>query len=140
VTTELGPNASAITYWGVLIAWGPGADRHAKLLIYLAVKGSLLDACSHAIAACDSRVHLGAVGGLDPFALDPLRGRADLALRLQRDALRFQAAMVDPRVDVEFARRSLASSGPAFAPALDHLRCGSSPAPSTKAVLVTARM
>jgi hypothetical protein len=47
-------------------------------------------------------VHLGAVGGLDPFALDPLSGRADLALRLQRDALRFQAAMVDPRVNVEF--------------------------------------
>ena len=42
-----------------------------------------------AIAACNLTVHLGAVGGLDPFALDPLRGRADLALRLQRDALRF---------------------------------------------------
>jgi hypothetical protein len=47
-------------------------------------------------------VHFCAVGGLDPFALDPLRGRADLALRLQRNALRFQAAMVDARVDVEF--------------------------------------
>jgi hypothetical protein len=58
------------------------------------------DSC--AIVARDLAVHFGAVGGLDPFALDPLRGRADLALRLQRDALRLEAPMVDARVDVEF--------------------------------------
>jgi EAL domain-containing protein (putative c-di-GMP-specific phosphodiesterase class I) len=28
---------------------GPGADRHAKLLIHLAVEGALLDAYSHAV-------------------------------------------------------------------------------------------
>jgi hypothetical protein len=32
---------------GAVHIWGPDADRHAKLLIYLAVEGSLLDACSH---------------------------------------------------------------------------------------------
>ncbi len=31
-------------------AWGPGADRHAKLLIRLAVEGALLDAYSHSAA------------------------------------------------------------------------------------------
>jgi hypothetical protein len=41
-----------------------------------------------AIGARDLAVHRPAVC-LDPFALDPLCGRADLALRLQRDALRF---------------------------------------------------
>jgi hypothetical protein len=55
-----------------------------------------------AIAACDLAVHFCAVGGRDPFALDTLRGCADLALRLQRDPLRLEAAMVDARVDVEF--------------------------------------
>jgi hypothetical protein len=40
----------------------------------------------------------------DPFALDPLRRCADLALRLKPDALRLKAAMVDARVDVEFGQ------------------------------------
>jgi hypothetical protein len=31
---------------GAVHIWGPDADRRAKLLIYLAVEGSLLDACS----------------------------------------------------------------------------------------------
>jgi hypothetical protein len=31
-----------------------------------------------------------------------VRGRTDLGLRLQRDALRFQTAMIDAGVDVEF--------------------------------------
>src|SRR6185312_6894101 len=74
------------------------------------------------IAARDLAVHLGAVGGLDPFALDALRPRADLALRLQRDALCFQAAMVDARVDVEFGQALVGDLGPAFAPSLEHLR------------------
>src|SRR5205085_4703550 len=52
---------------------------------------------------------------------DPLRGRADLALRLQRDALRLKAAMVDARVDVEFGQPLVGQFGPAFAPTLDHL-------------------
>jgi hypothetical protein len=52
-------------------------------------------------------VHLGAVGGRASFTrdtslLNPLGGCTDLALRLQRNALRLEAAMVDPRVDVEF--------------------------------------
>ena len=57
----------------------------------------------------------------------PLRGRADLALRLQRDALRLQAAMVDARVDVEFGQALVGKLGPAFAPTLDHL--GAVPVP-----------
>jgi hypothetical protein len=31
-------------------AWGPEADRHAKLLIHLVMEGSLLDAYSHSSA------------------------------------------------------------------------------------------
>ena len=87
-----------------------------------------------AIAARDLAVHLGAVGGLDPFALHTLRGRADLALRLQRDALRLEAAMVDARVDVEFGQALVGKLGPAFAPALDHL--GAVPVPHLRAKTV----
>ncbi len=65
-----------------------------------------------------------------------LRGRADLALRLQRDALRFQAAMVDARVDVEFGQALVGKLGPAFAPALDHLGAVPVPHLGAKAVLV----
>ena len=93
-----------------------------------------------AIAARDLAVHLGAIG-LEPFAfdatnLDALGGRADLALRLQRDALRFQTAMIDARVDVEFGQALVGKLGPAFAPALHHL--GAVPVPHllAKAVLV----
>ena len=57
-----------------------------------------------AIVPRDLAVHLGAVGGLDPFAFDTLRRRADLALRLQRNALCFKAAVIDARVDVEFGQ------------------------------------
>jgi hypothetical protein len=64
------------------------------------------------IAARDLAVHLGAVGGLDPFALDALCRRADLALRLQRDALCFKAAMVDASMSSS-VRRSLAISAQA---------------------------
>ena len=90
---------------------------------------------SRAISRCIFR----AVGGLHPFALDALRGRADLALRLQRDALRFKAAMVDPRVDVEFGQPLVGQLRPAFAPALDHL--GAVPVPHlwAEAVLVHRR-
>jgi hypothetical protein len=59
-----------------------------------------------AIAARNLAVHLGTVG-LDPRALDAsifhtFGGRTNLALRLQRDTLRFQTAMVDACVNVEF--------------------------------------
>ena len=53
--------------------------------------------------------------------LDTLGGRADLALRLQRNALRFQTAMIDARVDVEFGQALIGKLGPALAPALDQL-------------------
>ena len=89
-----------------------------------------------AIAACDLAVHLRAVGGLDPFAFDTMRGCADLVLRLQRDALRLQAAMVDPRVDVEFRQPLVGKLGPAFAPALDHLGAVPVPHLRSKTVLV----
>jgi hypothetical protein len=84
-----------------------------------------------AIAARDLAVHLRAVG-LNPFALDTpflnsFGGRADLALRFQGDALGFQTAMLDPRVDVEFGQALIGELGPAFALALDHL--GTVPVP-----------
>ena len=95
-----------------------------------------------AIAARDLAVHLGAVGlgrflgslALDAPDLDTFGGRADLALRLQRDALRFQAAMVDARVDVEFGQALVGELGPAFAPALHHL--GAVPVPHLRAKTV----
>ena len=71
---------------------------------------------------------------LDAPDLDTFGGRADLALRLQRDALRFQAAMVDPRVDVELGQALIGELGPAFAPALDHL--GAVPVPHLRAKTV----
>jgi hypothetical protein len=71
---------------------------------------------------------------LEAFALDALRGRADLALRLKPDALRLKAAMVDPRVDIEFGQPLVDMLGPAFAPALDHL--GAVPVPHLRAETV----
>ena len=93
-----------------------------------------------AIAARDLPVHLGAIG-LVPFALDApilntFGGRADLALRLQCDALRFEAPMVDARVDVEFGQALIGDLRPAFAPALDHLRAVPVPHLLAKTVLV----
>ncbi len=74
-----------------------------------------------AVVARDLSVQFDAVGGLGTLALDALRGRADLALRLQCDALALKAAMVDARVDIEFSHALVGKLGPAFAPALDHL-------------------
>ena len=117
------------------------AAREGRLLLRDRVqpKGRIGDD-PRAIAARDLAVQFGAVG-LDPFALDApildtFRGRADLALRLQRDALRLQAAMVDARVDVEFGQPLIGELGPAFAPALDHLRAVPVPHLRAKAVLV----
>src|SRR6266700_1536135 len=77
------------------------ALREGRLLLGDRVqpKGRIHDD-PRAVAARDLAVHLGAVG-LDSFALDALifdtfGGRTDLALRLQRNALCFEAAMVDP--------------------------------------------
>ena len=66
--------------------------------------------------------------------LDTFGGRADLALRLQCDALCFQAAMVDARVDVEFGQALVGKLRPAFTPALDHL--GAVPVPHLRAEAV----
>ncbi len=52
------------------------------------------------------------------------------------DALRFQAAMVDARVDVEFGQPLVGKLGPAFAPALDHLRAVPVPHLRAKTVFV----
>ena len=113
------------------------AAREGRLLMGDSVQPQIgIRYDSLAIAACNLAVHLRAVGGLDPFARDTLRGRADLGLRLQRNALRLQAAMVDARVDVEFGQSFVGKLGPAFAPAFDHL--GPVPVPylRTKTVLV----
>lgn len=56
------------------------------------------------------------IGGLDSLSFDALGGRPDLALRLQRDALGFQAAMIDARVDVEFGQPRIGEFGPMLAP------------------------
>src|ERR1700740_2350699 len=79
-----------------------------------------------AIAARDLAVHLGAVS-LGPVARDTLRGRADLALWLERGGLRLLTAMVDSRIDVEFGQALVGKRGPAFPPALDHF--GAVPVP-----------
>ena len=86
----------------------------------------------------------GAVGliafALDAPILDTLSGRADLALRLQCDALHFETPMVDARVDVEFGQALIGDLRPAFAPALDHLRAVPVPHLLAKTVPVYARM
>jgi hypothetical protein len=77
------------------------------------------------IAARDLPVQFGAVGllafALDAPILNTSGGRSDLALRLQCDALRFETAMVDARVNVEFGQSLIGKFGPALTPALDHL-------------------
>ena len=113
------------------------ALREGRLLLGDRVqpKGGIRDD-PRAVASRDLAVHFRAVGGLDPFTFDTLRRCADLALRLQRDALSFQAAMVNPRVDVEFGQALIGKRGPAFPPALDHF--GAVPVPDlpAKPVLV----
>jgi hypothetical protein len=83
-----------------------------------------------AVVTRDLAVQFRPVCGLDAFALDALCSRADLALRLQHNTLRLKTAMVDPGVDVEFGQPLVRKLGPAFAPALDHLRAVPVPAPS----------
>jgi hypothetical protein len=57
-------------------------------------------------------------------------------LRLQRDILCFEAAMVDARVDVEFGEPLIGEFRPAFAPTLDHLSAVPLPDLLAKTVLV----
>src|ERR1700748_2771870 len=66
------------------------ALREGRLLLGARVqpKGGIRDD-PRAVASRDLAVHFRAVGGLDPFTFDTLRRCADLALRLQRDALCF---------------------------------------------------
>ena len=117
------------------------APREGRLLLRDRVqsKGRIGDD-PLAIAARDLAVHFGAVGliafALDAPILDTLSGRADLALRLQCDALRFETPMVDARVDVEFGQALIGDLRPAFAPALDHLRAVPVPHLLAKTVLV----
>src|SRR5215468_7577607 len=68
--------------------------------------------------------------------LDPLGGCADLVLRLKRDALCFEAAMIDARVDVELGQPLIGNLCPAFAPALHHLRAVPLPLLLAKAAFV----
>src|SRR5258707_13629197 len=88
----------------------------------------------------DLAVHLGAVSlsrfALDAAVLDTFGGRADLILRLKCDALCFQAAMVDARVDVAFGKALVGKLRPALTPALPHLRPVPLPALLAKTVLV----
>ena len=63
---------------------------------------------------------------LDPFGLKSAHaharsGGADLVLRFQRNALRLQAAVIDPRIDVEFGKALVDVFGPALAPLLNQL-------------------
>ncbi len=90
---------------------------------------------TRAVVPRDLAVHFRAVS-FKSLILDAVRRRADLALRLQRDALRLEAPMVDARVDVEFGQPLVGHLGPAFAPTLDHL--GPVPVPHlrTEAVFV----
>ena len=97
------------------------------------IRAPLPRAISRCISARSASVASRFLGPRCPD-LDTFGGRADLALRLQRDALRFQAAMVDPRVDVEFGQALIGKLGPAFAPALDHL--GAVPVPHLRAKTV----
>ena len=89
-----------------------------------------------AISRCISARSASSPFALDTPILNTFGGRADLALRLKREALCFQAAMVDPRVDVEFGKPLIGELGPAFAPALDHLGAVPLPHLLAKAVLV----
>jgi len=73
-----------------------------------------------AVLACDGAVHFGAIR-LFASTYDPLRGRADLVLRLQPDALRLEAPMIDPRVDIELGQPGIGELRPAFAPALEQV-------------------
>ena len=89
---------------------------------FLAIMFLTIGNDAHAIVARDLAVHLGTVCRFDAFTLDPLRGCADLALRLKPDALRLKAAMVDARVYVEFGQTLVDMFGPAFPPAFHHFR------------------
>ena len=89
-----------------------------------------------AISRCISARSASLLSPSMPRSLNTFGGRADLALRLQRDALRLETPMVDARVDVEFGQALIGDLRPAFAPALDHLRAVPVPHLLAKTVLV----
>jgi hypothetical protein len=105
---------------------GHVALREGRLLVRDGVQGDRrIGDDPFAVAARDLAVQFGAVG-FESFALnapnlDTFGGCTDLALRLQGDALCFEAAMVDPRVDVELGQALIGELGPAFAPTPNHL-------------------
>src|SRR3546814_8422341 len=68
-----------------------------------------------AVLARDLAVDFGTVGELT-LPLHALRGTADLVLRFKRDALRFQRAVIDARIDVEFGEPRLDMGLPSLAP------------------------
>ena len=92
------------------------------------------------IVARDLAMQFGAicfnVASSKATALDALGRCTNLRLRLQGNALRFQTAMIDAGVDVEFGQAFIGQLRPSLAPALDQL--GSIPVSNlcTKTVLV----
>ncbi len=48
-------------------------------------------------------------------------GRADLVLRLEVNALGLQAAVIDPRIDIELGQPAIDVLGPGFAPVVQEL-------------------
>jgi len=58
-----------------------------------------------AILARDLTMQIGAIG-FEPLGGHTMGRTADLALRFKIDALIGEAAVVDPRVDIEFASRA----------------------------------
>jgi hypothetical protein len=113
----------------------PIPARESRLLVRDGVqRNGRIGDDPRAVVAGDLAVQFGAVCRLNAFTLDALCGRADLALRLQCDALFFQAAMVDACVNVEFGKAFVGKLGPAFPPELDHF--GAVPLPHLRAETV----
>jgi hypothetical protein len=103
--------------------FGHVAPREGRLLMRDRVQRQIWvrdDPC--AIAARDLAVHVCTIGRFYSVTLDTLRRSTDLALRLQCDALCLKTAMIDARVNIEFGQPLIGKFGPAFTPALDHLR------------------
>lgn len=78
---------------------------------------------ARAIVARDLAMQFGAIcftiAGSKATALDALGWRTNLRLRLQGNALRFQTAMIDAGVYVEFGQALIGKFRPSLAPALD---------------------
>jgi len=57
--------------------------------------------------------------GFQPASANTRGSGTDLVLRFQRNALGFQAAVIDPRIDVALRQRAVHMIGPALAPLFD---------------------